>query len=106
MIKSMTGFGRGEAADEKHRITVEMKSVNHRYLDMNIKMPKKLNLFEAAMRSLLKTYVQRGKWTSTLLMRICQTAVCLSGTTDRSLENTTGILILWQRNFTWKMTCG
>lgn len=61
MIKSMTGFGRGEAADEKHRITVEMKSVNHRYLDMNIKMPKKLNLFEAAMRSLLKTYIQRGK---------------------------------------------
>lgn len=61
MIKSMTGFGRGESADEKRRITVEMKAVNHRYLDISIKMPKKLNLFEAAIRSFLKTYVQRGK---------------------------------------------
>ena len=41
MVKSMTGFGRCEAADERRRISVEMKSVNHRYLDMNIKMPKK-----------------------------------------------------------------
>lgn len=61
MIKSMTGFGRGETADGKRRITVEMKSVNHRYLDISIKMPKKLNMFEAALRSLLKTYIQRGK---------------------------------------------
>ena len=61
MIKSMTGFGRGEAADEKRRLTVEMKSVNHRYLDISVKMPKKLNLFEAAVRALLKTYMQRGK---------------------------------------------
>ena len=42
-------------------MTVEMKSVNHRYLDVNIKMPKKLNFFESAIRSLLKTYLQRGK---------------------------------------------
>lgn len=61
MIKSMTGFGRCEAADEKRRITVEMKSVNHRYLDLNIKMPKKLNFFEASIRSLLKKYIERGK---------------------------------------------
>lgn len=61
MIKSMTGFGRCEAAEEKRKITVEMKSVNHRYLDVNIKMPKKLNFFEAAIRSELKNYIQRGK---------------------------------------------
>ena len=41
MIKSMTGFGRGEYADENRKFTVEIKSVNHRYLDVNIKMPKK-----------------------------------------------------------------
>ena len=61
MIKSMTGFGRCELSDEKRKITVEMKSVNHRYLDVNIKMPKKLNFFEAAIRNELKQYIQRGK---------------------------------------------
>ena len=61
MIKSMTGFGRCEYADENRKFTVEIKSVNHRYLDMAIKMPKKLNFFEAAIRNELKNYIQRGK---------------------------------------------
>ena len=61
MIKSMTGFGRSELVKEDRKITVEMKSVNHRYLDVNIKMPKKLNFFEAAIRNELKNYIQRGK---------------------------------------------
>ena len=61
MIKSMTGFGRCEVAEGERKITVEMKSVNHRYLDVNIKMPKKLNFFEAAIRNELKNYIQRGK---------------------------------------------
>ena len=61
MIKSMTGFGRCEIARGERRISVEMKSVNHRYLDVNIKMPKKLNFFETAIRAELKNYMQRGK---------------------------------------------
>ncbi|MCM1146158.1 MAG: YicC family protein [Clostridium sp.] len=61
MIKSMTGFGRSELVREDRKITVEMKSVNHRYLDVTIKMPKKLNFFEAAIRNELKNYIQRGK---------------------------------------------
>ncbi len=61
MIKSMTGFGRSELVKEDRKITVEMKSVNHRYLDVNMKMPKKLNFFEAAIRNELKNYIQRGK---------------------------------------------
>lgn len=61
MIKSMTGFGRCEVQEAERKITVEMKSVNHRYLDVSIKMPKKLNFFEAAIRSELKNYIQRGK---------------------------------------------
>ena len=61
MIKSMTGFGRAEVADASRKFTVEIKSVNHRYLDANIRMPKKLNFFETAIRSLLKQSVQRGK---------------------------------------------
>lgn len=61
MIKSMTGFGRCEVSDENRKVTVEIKSVNHRYLDVNIKMPKKLNFFESSIRNLLKEYMQRGK---------------------------------------------
>jgi uncharacterized protein (TIGR00255 family) len=61
MIKSMTGFGRCENANERCKFTVELKSVNHRYLDVNIKMPKKLNFFESSIRNLLKEYIERGK---------------------------------------------
>ncbi len=61
MIKSMTGFGRCEITENDRKYTVEMKSVNHRYLDVNIKMPKKLNFFESAIRAELKNYISRGK---------------------------------------------
>ena len=61
MTKSMTGFGRCEAVTDECKISVEIKAVNHRYLDLSIKMPKKFNYFEAAMRTLLKDYIQRGK---------------------------------------------
>lgn len=61
MIKSMTGFGRAEKVTDVRKVTVELKSVNHRYLDLNIKMPKKLGLFEGNIRNLMKTYIQRGK---------------------------------------------
>lgn len=61
MIKSMTGFGRCEIAEGDRKVTVEMKSVNHRYLDINIKMPKKLSIFESSIRNELKKYIQRGK---------------------------------------------
>ena len=60
-IKSMTGFGRGESMDEKRKFTVEIKSVNHRYLDLGIKIPKKYTSFESRIRILLKEYIKRGK---------------------------------------------
>lgn len=61
MIKSMTGFGRCENLQGSRKFTVEMKAVNHRYFDVNIKMPKKLSFFESAIRGMLKNYIQRGK---------------------------------------------
>ena len=61
MIKSMTGFGRAEVITKDRKITVELKSVNHRYLDLSIKMPRKLGFLEGAIRNLMKTYMQRGK---------------------------------------------
>jgi uncharacterized protein (TIGR00255 family) len=60
-IYSMTGFGRAEVQDDRQKITVEIKSVNHRYLEPNIKAPKKFSLFESNIRALLKDYAQRGK---------------------------------------------
>ena len=61
MIKSMTGFGRSEIASGNRKIMVEMKSVNHRFLETGIKMPKKLNVFEARIRDVVKKYASRGK---------------------------------------------
>ena len=61
MIKSMTGFGRCEYVQGDRKFTVEIKAVNHRYFDVNIKMPKKFNFFESAIRSVMKEYIQRGK---------------------------------------------
>jgi uncharacterized protein (TIGR00255 family) len=61
MIKSMTGFGRSEIAEGKRKVLIEMKSVNHRYFEVGIKMPKKLNIFEARIRDVIKKYAQRGK---------------------------------------------
>lgn len=61
MIQSMTGFGRGEASNGRQKITIEMKSVNHRYLDINIRLPRKLNAWEAALRNQIKSFVSRGK---------------------------------------------
>ena len=61
MIKSMTGYGRAEVQDAEKKFTVEIKSVNHRYLDFNFRMPKKLSFFESSIRNLMKEYMQRGK---------------------------------------------
>ena len=57
----MTGFGRSEIERGNRKITVEIKSVNHRFLENSIKMPKKLNIFEARIRDTIKKYASRGK---------------------------------------------
>lgn len=61
MICSMTGYGRGEAKDESRSFLVEIKSVNHRYNDIIIRMPKKLSLFEEKIRKIIKDSVKRGR---------------------------------------------
>ena len=61
MIKSMTGFGRGESAGQTLKFVVEIKSVNHRYLDANIRIPKEYAFLDTSIRSELKKYLGRGK---------------------------------------------
>lgn len=61
MLKSMTGFGRCENDTGERKLIVELKSVNHRYLEISVKLPKKLNFFESGIRNVLKQYISRGK---------------------------------------------
>lgn len=60
-LKSMTGFGRAEVSNDQYRLSVEVKSVNSRFLDLSIKMPKKFNALEANIRNIVKEYISRGK---------------------------------------------
>ena len=60
-LKSMTGFGRAEVSNDQYRLSVEVKSVNSRFLDLGIKMPKKFNALEANIRNTVKEYISRGK---------------------------------------------
>ncbi len=61
MIKSMTGFGRGEYTDGKRNYYVEVKSVNHRYCDITVKMPRRYTFAEDKVKSTAKEIVKRGK---------------------------------------------
>lgn len=61
MAKSMTGFGRGVYQDEKRAVTVEIKSVNHRYFDINVKMPRRYLFAEEAIKAAVKSAAPRGK---------------------------------------------
>src|SRR6056297_1774631 len=68
MIKSMTGFGRGEYSDENRNITVEIRSVNHRYGDINIRMPRRYSFAEEKIRSEIKKVLLRGKIEVSIMM--------------------------------------
>ena len=61
MIRSMTGFGRGEYSDEISKVTVEIRSVNHRYLDIFVKMPRRYSFAEETIKSAIKDRLHRGK---------------------------------------------
>ena len=61
MVCSMTGFGRSEYLDDEKKIIIEIKSVNHRYSDINVKLPRTISRFEPEIRKRLKLYAERGK---------------------------------------------
>jgi uncharacterized protein (TIGR00255 family) len=61
MLVSMTGFGRIEFNDAQHRMSVELKSVNNRYLDISIRLPRDLNVFEEKIRQTISKYANRGR---------------------------------------------
>ncbi len=61
MIRSMTGFGRGNSEKDGKSFTIEIKSVNHRYFETNIRMPRVLIAFEDKIRKIIGEKVKRGK---------------------------------------------
>ncbi len=61
MIRSMTGFGRGEASDPKRTVTAEIRSVNHRYCEITVKMPRRFSFAEEPLKALIKEKAKRGK---------------------------------------------
>lgn len=61
MAISMTGYGKGEFLNDKYHINVESKSVNNRYLDINIKMPRNISYLEEFVKQNLRKYISRGK---------------------------------------------
>ncbi len=61
MIRSMTGFGRGEAGLDGYHLTVEIKSVNHRFSEIVIRSPRSLNIWEDRVRKMIQEKVQRGR---------------------------------------------
>lgn len=61
LIKSMTGYGRGEAAQNGRKITVELRSVNNRYLDCSVKMPRAYIFAEDAIKTRVGQSISRGK---------------------------------------------
>ena len=60
MVSSMTGFGRGMAAQDGREMTVELKSVNHRYLDLSFRMPRHISFAEDTLRTALNDSLSRG----------------------------------------------
>lgn len=61
MAKSMTGFGIGEFKDQYYNLSVECKTINHKYLDINPRMPRKLSFLEDKLRFLIKDHLSRGR---------------------------------------------
>lgn len=61
MIKSMTGFGRGEATRDNITFTVDVKSVNHRYSDISVRMPRMVSALEQKVREYVSSMLNRGK---------------------------------------------
>lgn len=82
MAISMTGYGRGEYLDDKYHFIVEAKSVNNRYLDIHIKLPRKIGFLEEHVRQLIKNHIARGKvevFIKLELSAVCDTNVGYDG---------------------------
>lgn len=72
-MNSMTGFGRATVEKLGHNITVEIKTVNHRFLDFNIRMPRAMLFLEDDIRNAIKSHLFRGGWMLSSVTRPSET---------------------------------
>jgi len=77
LVTSMTGFGRGKVSEQDFEITVEIKSVNHRYFEYSSRMPRAYQFIDEKIKSLLSTRISRGK---------VEVSVLIEDTSDNSLS--------------------
>lgn len=61
MAISMTGFGRGEYKNDNYHFTVECRTINHKYVDINTRLPRKISFLEDKIRNVVKDYIKRGR---------------------------------------------
>ena len=61
MAISMTGFGRGEFKNDNYHFLVECKTINHKYCDINVRLPRKISFLEDKIRNYVKNFVKRGR---------------------------------------------
>lgn len=61
MAISMTGFGRGEYKNDNYHFIVECRTINHKYVDINVRLPRKISFLEDKIRNIVKDYVKRGR---------------------------------------------
>ena len=87
MLKSMTGYGRNEAVVGTKKITVEIKSVNHRFTDYNIKVPRQYGFLEERMRLLVSQAVARGKIDVYVSVEVCGEADKIVTVNEELAEN-------------------
>ena len=69
MPRSMTGFGRAESKNGRFEITVEIRSLNNRYLDISLRLPKSLNTYEYLLKEIIKKKILRGKLTAVVTFK-------------------------------------
>ena len=61
MAISMTGFGRGEFKNDSYHFLVECKTINHKYCDINVRLPRKISFLEDKIRNYVKNFIKRGR---------------------------------------------
>lgn len=85
MVKSMTGYGQGQAVTETHHFTVEVRSVNHRFADINLRLPREFTAWEGPIRQLVAQYVNRGRIDLVLKVEPLEAAYTLQVNYERAL---------------------
>ncbi|MCK4828420.1 hypothetical protein KA005_72490, partial [bacterium] len=99
MIKSMTGFGKGEAKGKFGRFTVEVRTVNHRYFDVSLRMPNSLGVLEDKVKKFVHKYIRRGKVNLSLLHKKGEIDLNSAKLNDEAIERCYGMLNKLKKRF-------